>query len=96
MFPPTRQEFLDAYKESLIRKYPWAADAQQLTNFLDMVRRRLDDTSSQTQSRWHYTGSLVSNVWKALGGTARPSLRQLRALSQEEHDTTVLRGMTAR
>lgn len=72
----TKQEFLNAYKADLVKRYTWASDTAKLDKFMASCVATLNGALS-----WNHDGEAVTAAWRAIGGKGKPSLKALRALT---------------
>ena len=72
----TRQAFLSAYRNALLARYSWTADAAKLDRFMESVTVTLAGGDT-----WNHDGEAVTEAWKWIGGRGKPTLKALRALS---------------
>lgn len=73
-----RADFLAALRERLEVTYDWASDTAKLERFMESVDKTLDGANT-----WNHSGKATTKAWRQIGGTKRPTLRDLRALPKE-------------
>ena len=71
----TRSDFLETYRDRLVRSYEWAGIPAKLDRYMLSVEATLAGGTS-----WNYQGEVVAESWHALGGHGMPTLKALRAL----------------
>lgn len=75
----TKDAFIAAYREEIMKEFAWAADPDKLARFMTSV----SNTICLGGSRWHHDSTVARRVYKRLGGT-KYSLKALRALPDKE------------
>jgi hypothetical protein len=74
------QAFLRAYREALVARYDWAKDPMKLGIYMISVQRTLEG-----ENTWNHAGEAVTEAWRAIGGTGKPTRKALRAMPRMEN-----------
>jgi hypothetical protein len=72
----TKAQFMDAYREELVARYPWATDEAKLARLMGAV----SETLHTDKAPWSKDGEAVIAAWRAIGGRGKPTYKALRAL----------------
>lgn len=74
--PPTKAQFLAAYRKRLEHSTAWGEDTAMMDRFMLSVQKSI--TTEATT--WACSGEHLKAVWKELGCKGKPTYKALRAL----------------